>query len=80
MAAQNYPCLSGRCLGYSCPDSFKLFKIKIDKMDSKICFEMSFFVVEAIRGRCASLMILTATVSEICRGQTNVGEGGRGGA
>ena len=41
-------------------------------MDSKICFEMRLFVVEAIRGRCASFMILTATVSEICGGQTNV--------
>ena len=41
-------------------------------MDSKICFEMSVFVVEAIRGRCASFMIVTATVSEICGGQTNV--------
>ena len=41
-------------------------------MDSKICFEMSLFVVEAIRGRCGSFMILTATVSEICGGQTNV--------
>ena len=37
-------------------------------MDSKICFEMSLFVVEAIRGRCASFMILTETVSEICGG------------
>ena len=45
---------------------------KIDKKDSKIDFEMSFIVVEAIRGRCASFMILTATVSEICGGQTNV--------
>ena len=41
-------------------------------MDSKICFEMSVFVVEAIRGRCGSFMIVTATVSEICGGQTNV--------
>ena len=41
-------------------------------MDSKICFEMIFFVVEAIRERCASFMILTATVSEICGGQTHV--------
>ena len=40
-------------------------------MDSKIGFEMSFVVVEAIRGRCASFMILTATVSEIFGGQTN---------
>ena len=41
-------------------------------MDSKNCFEMSVFVVEAIRGRCASFMMLTATVSEIFGGQTNV--------
>ena len=41
-------------------------------MESKICFEMSVFVVEAIRGRCASFMIVTATVSKICGGQTNV--------
>ena len=41
-------------------------------MDSKICFEMIFFVVDAIGERCASFMILTATVSEICGGQTNV--------
>ena len=41
-------------------------------MDSNICFEMIFFVVEVIRERCARFMILTATVSEICGGQTNV--------
>ena len=41
-------------------------------MDSKICFEMIFFVVEAIRERCATFVILTATVSEICGGQTHV--------
>ena len=29
-------------------------------MDSKICFEMSLFLVEA-RGRCAGVMIQTAT-------------------
>ena len=40
-------------------------------MDSKIDFGMSLIVVEAIRGRCASFMILTATVSEIFGGQTN---------
>ena len=34
------------------------------KKDSKIDFEMSVIVVEAIRGRCASCMILTATVSD----------------
>ena len=34
-------------------------------------FEMSLFVVEAIRGRCASFMIITATVLEIYGGQTN---------
>ena len=37
---------------------------KIDKKDNKIDFEMSVIVVEAIRGRCASFMILTATVSD----------------
>ena len=41
-------------------------------MDSKICFEMISFVVEAIRERGASFRSLTATVSEICGGQTNV--------
>ena len=42
-------------------------------MDSKIGFEMSLIVVEAICGRCASFMSLpaTATVSEIFGGQTN---------
>ena len=40
-------------------------------MDSNIGFEMSLIVVEAIRGRCASFMVLKATVSEICSGQTN---------
>ena len=34
-------------------------------MDSKIGFEMSLIVVDSIRGRCASFMVLTATVSEI---------------
>ena len=37
----------------------------IYKMYSKIGFEMSSIVVEAIRGRCASFMVLKATVSEI---------------
>ena len=40
-------------------------------MDSKICFEMSLVVVEAICGRCAGFMILTTTVPEIFGGQTN---------
>ena len=39
-------------------------------MDSKIGFEMKLIVVEAIRGRCASFTVLTATVSEIFGGQT----------
>ena len=43
----------------------------IYRMDSKMWFEMSFIVVEAMRGRCASFMILTATVPEIFGGQTN---------
>ena len=47
------------------------FLNKIDNMDIKNGFEMSLIVVEAIRGRCASFMILTATVSEIFGGQTN---------
>ena len=40
-------------------------------MDSKIGSEMRLVVVEAIRGQCASFMILTATVSDIFGGQTN---------
>ena len=40
-------------------------------MDSKIGFEISLIVVDAIRGRCPSFMIITATVSEIVGGQTN---------
>ena len=39
-------------------------------MDSKIGFEMHLIVVEAIRGRCASFTVLTATVSKIFGGQT----------
>ena len=39
-------------------------------MGSKIGFEMSLIIVETIRGRCASFMSLSATVSEICDGQT----------
>ena len=39
-------------------------------MDSKIGFEINVIVVEAIRGRCTSLTVLTATVSEIFGGQT----------
>ena len=34
-------------------------------MDSKVGFEMNFIIVEAIRGRCASFTVITATVSEI---------------
>ena len=45
--------------------------IVFNKMDSKIGFVTSLIVVEAIRGQCASFMILTATVSEIFGGQTN---------
>ena len=43
----------------------------IFKMDSKIGFEMSLIVAEAICGRCASFTVLTAKVSEIFGGQTN---------
>ena len=39
-------------------------------MDSKIGFEMSLIVVEAIRGRCVSFISLPATVLEIFGGQT----------
>ena len=51
-------------------DSLNCFNI-IDEMDSKIGFEMSFIVVDAIRGRCASFTSLMAMVSEIFGGQTN---------
>ena len=40
-------------------------------MECKIGFEMNLIIVEAIRGRFASFMILTAMVSEIFGGQTN---------
>ena len=63
-------CLSGRCLGYSAPIRGIDFH-KMDKMDIKIGFEMCLIVVEAIRRRCASFMILTAHVWEIFRVQTN---------
>ena len=59
IAAPN--CLSGRCLVYSA-SRFVIVLNKIDQMDSKICFEMSVFVVEAMRTLCASFMIVTATV------------------
>ena len=42
-------------------------------MDSKIYFQIISFVVETIRERCATFRSLTATVSEISGGQTNVG-------
>ena len=38
-------------------------------MGSKIGFEMSLVIVDAMRGRCASFMSLGATVSEIFGGQ-----------
>ena len=40
-------------------------------MDSKIGFEMSLIVVEAIPGRGASFIVLTAIVSGFFGGQTN---------
>ena len=52
-------------------DSLNCFYSFFKKMDSKIGFEMSLIVVEAIRGRCEGFMILTSTVSEIFGGQTN---------
>ena len=48
----------------------ELFLLKLIKMGSKIGFEMSLIIVEAIRGRGASFMSLPATVSEIFGGQT----------
>ena len=45
--------------------------IVFNKMESKIGFKISLIVVEAIRGRFASFMILTVSVSEIFCGQTN---------
>ncbi len=48
----------------------ELFFTKINKMGSKIGFQMSLIIVEAIRGRCASFLNLPATVSEIFGGQT----------
>ena len=62
------PCLGG--VWGTSADWLNCFNI-IYKMDSKIGFEISLIVVEAIRGRCASFMVLTATVSEIFGGQTN---------
>ena len=44
-------------------------KVSKVKMDSKISFEMSLIVVEAVRGRCESFMVLT--VSEIFGGLKN---------
>ena len=38
-------------------------------MDSKIGFEMSLVIVEAICGQYASFTVLTATVSEVFGGQ-----------
>ena len=74
MAALNWP-LHHVYLGYVWGIQHRLgelvFLNKIDNMDIKIGFEMCLIVVEAIRGRCASFMILTATVSEIFGGQTN---------
>ena len=46
-----------------------LFLLKFKKKGSKIGFEMSLIIVEAIRGRCASFTSLPATVSEIFGGQ-----------
>ena len=53
------------------PIRLKLFLIQLIKMDSKIGFEMSLIVVEAIRGQCASFIILTATVYLVDR-QINI--------
>ena len=56
------------CVGTSA-DWLNCFNISY-KMDSKIGFEMIFIVVDAICGRYASFMVLTATVSEIFGGQS----------
>ena len=58
--------------GIICASGQRRFAVftKINKMGSKICFEMSLIIVEAIRGRCASFMILVTMVSEIFGGQT----------
>ena len=70
MAAPNYP-RNGNQWSQASADSLNCFN-EIDKMDSKLCFEIRLIVVEAyLLGRCASFMILTATVSEIFGGQTN---------
>ena len=47
-----------------------LYCIVFNKIDLKKD-SLSLNVVEALRGRCASFMILTARVSEIFRGQTS---------
>ena len=47
------------------------FLMKLIKWTVKLVLKMSLIVVEAIRGRCASFMILTATVSEIVGAQKN---------
>ena len=60
MAATIYA--SGQC---------RFAELFLIKMESRIGFELSLIIVESIRGRCASFMILTATVSEIFGGQTN---------
>ena len=51
-------------------DWLNCFFYIIYKVDSEIGFEMNLIVVEAIRGRCASFTVLTATVSELFGGQT----------
>ena len=66
--------ISAMCLlvgAYSVSRFAKIVFNKIDQMDIKIGFEMSLVVVEAIRGRCASCTVLTATVWDIFGGQIN---------
>ena len=71
MAAPNYP-RNGNQWSQASADSLNCF----NKMDSKLCFEIRLIVVELVEayllGRCASFMILTATVSEIFGGQTHL--------
>ena len=53
----------GRRISSDLPSGQRRLAELFDKKDSKIDFEMSLIIVDAIRGRCASFMILTARVS-----------------
>ena len=64
-------CLSGRCMGYSLSRFAEVFFNKIDKMDSKIGFEMSLIVVEAMRGRFVEFHDCNGNGFRDIGGQTN---------